>query len=159
MKIRVIITGGTIDGMDKESYPSEEKYTYVPGLLKTIGVDYPYDILMIKDSSLLTYDDREAIAERCKDSPEDRLVITHGTDTMTKTAKFLDGLVLDKTVVLTGSFIPADKPDSDAIDNMRTALYAAESLPPNVYIAMNGKVFNANNVKKDFEKKIFEPER
>lgn len=144
--------------MDKESYPAEEKYTFVPSLLKTLRVDYPYDILMIKDSSLLTDEDRETIAEKCKDSPEDRLVITHGTDTMTKTAKFLDDMVLDKTVVLTGSFIPADKPDSDAPDNMRSALAAAESMPPDVYIAMSGKVFNADNVKKNFEKKIFEKE-
>ncbi len=161
MKIEVLVTGGTIDGMDKESYPAEEKYTLVPGLLETVKPDaeYSVDILMVKDSSFIADEDRKAISDRCKDSSEDRIVITHGTDTMATTAKYLDTLGIGKTIVLTGSFIPADQENSDAVSNLKDAFEAAQSLPPGVYVAMNGRIFHADNVRKNFEARAFEEER
>ena len=158
MKIRVLITGGTIDGVDKKSYPAEEKYTLVPDLLKKIGGDYVVDVLMIKDSSFITDEDRQLIASRCRDCEENNILITHGTNTMAATARFLNKQNLDKTIVLTGAFIPADQEQGDAQDNIEKALEAARSLPRGVYIAMNNQIFGADNVRKNFEKKIFEKE-
>jgi L-asparaginase len=161
MKIEVLVTGGTIDGMDKESYPAEEIYTLVPRLLETMQppAEYSVDILMIKDSSFITAEDRQAIYEKCKSNPEERIVITHGTDTMVTTAKFLDSHNLSKTIVLTGLFIPADKENSDASANINAAFEAAQTLPHGVYVAMTGEVFKADNVRKNFETKTFEEER
>jgi L-asparaginase len=161
MKVEVLVTGGTIDGMDKESYPAEEMYTLVPRLLETMQppAEYSVEIMMIKDSSFITDEDRQAIYEKCKSSPEERIVITHGTDTMVRTAKFMDSHNLGKTIVLTGAFIPADKENSDASGNLNEAFEAAQTLPQGVYVAMAGQVFKADNVRKNFETKTFEKER
>jgi L-asparaginase len=161
MKVEVLVTGGTIDGMDKESLPAKDMNTLVPRLLEIIqpNAEYSVDVLMIKDSSFITDEDRQAIYEKCISSSEDRIVITHGTDTIVTTAKFLDSHDLSKTIVLTGSFIPADKENSDAASNLKEALEAAQTLPHGVYVAMSGQIFDAGNVRKNFETKTFEEER
>lgn len=90
-------------------------------------------------------------------SPEDRILITHGTDTMSETAKFLGGKgVGNKTVVLVGSFVPLSQENSDAFFSLGYALSAAQLLPPGVWIAINGEVFEWNNVRKNREKGRFE---
>jgi L-asparaginase len=122
-----------------------------------LGTEPILESLMQKDSADITTEDRQLIFDRCMASPEQRMVITHGTDTMTETARFLGEKNVDsKTVVLVGSFVPLSQPDSDAFFNLGYALSAARLLPPGVWIAMNGEVFEWNNVHKNRERGRFE---
>jgi L-asparaginase len=104
---------------------------------------------MMIDSLEMTDDDRELIAEHCLKSPEDRIIITHGTDTMADTARLLSERISDKTIVLTGAMIPYKFGSSDGLFNLGSAMAFAQALPPGVYVAMNGRYFNANNVRKN----------
>ena len=101
------------------------------------------------DSLEMTDDDRQTILDNCKRAKEERIVITHGTDTMVQTAKALGSAVTGKTVVLTGAMIPFKFGSSDGLFNMGCAISYAQALPHGVYIAMNGKFFNWNNVQKN----------
>jgi L-asparaginase len=95
----------------------------------------------------------------CRDVPESRIVITHGTDTMAVTARCLDAAGLaDKTVVLTGAMVPYKFGSSDGLFNLGSALAFAQALPPGVYVAMNGRCFPAARVKKNKQTGIFETE-
>jgi L-asparaginase len=162
MKIKVLITGGTIDDLDyeREEDAPQNHESLIPELLEQARVTPEYDseILMQKDSRVITDKDRELILEKCKASSEDRIIITHGTYTMPGTAKYLGKVGLDKTIVLFGAHIPANKPNSDALFNLGTAFIAVQLLSKGVYVLMNGKVFTWDNVRKDFPTGYFKEE-
>jgi L-asparaginase len=107
------------------------------------------------DSLDMTEEDRQIILEYCKRTKEDKIVITHGTDTMVETAKELSK-IKDKTIILTGAMIPYQFGSSDGLFNLGAALAFVQTLPHGVYIAMNGKYFNGDNVKKNTDIGEFE---
>lgn len=152
--ILVLTTGGTID---KNYFDALSQYQIVdsgiPALLKEARVALPHRVEEVcrKDSLELTDADRAEIAQRAHDAAEQRIVITHGTDTMTETAKALAAAVPGKTIVLTGALSPARFADTDAPFNLGMAFAAAQVAPPGVYIAMSGQVFDGLNVRKDRE--------
>lgn len=113
--------------------------------------------LMMTDSLHMKDEDRKLIAENCRAAPEKRIVITHGTDTMVQTAAVIAKKVKNKTVVLTGAMIPYKFGSSDGLFNLGSALAFAQTLPPGVYIAMNGRRFNWDAVRKNREIGEFEP--
>ena len=158
MKIKIFTTGGTID---KIYFDRESDYQVgdpqAGGVLERANVVFKYEVesILRKDSLDMTDEDRSKIFERVKNEPRDRIVITHGTDTMIETGKALGG-ISDKTVVLTGSMYPAKFRDSDAIFNIGCAVTAVQILSPGVYIAMNGRIFNPLRSKKNVELKTFE---
>jgi L-asparaginase len=149
--IVIVTTGGTID---KAYFDSLSTYqvgeTVVARLLKIAHVTHPFRIveLLRKDSLELTDADRTTLRETVSSLEANHIVITHGTDTMTESAKVLAG-VKGKTIVLTGALSPARFSESDATFNLGMAFAAAQALPPGVYITMNGNVFRGDAVKKD----------
>ena len=149
--ILVLTTGGTID---KNYFDALSEYQIVdsgiPALLKEARVALPVRIEEVcrKDSLELTEADRAELARRVAAAPESRVVITHGTDTMTDTAKALAGIA-GKTIVLTGALSPARFAETDAPFNLGMAFAAAQVAPPGVYIAMSGQVFDGLRVVKD----------
>ncbi len=153
MKIKIFITGGTIDNLeyDDPKHAPNNQESLIPGLFKQSRITVPYDIeeIMFKDSKFVDDKDRELIAEKCKQCFEDKIIITHGTATMPLTAKYLDGKKINKTIVLLGAAFPANQQSSDALFNIGAAFSAVQFLAPGVYIVMNGQIFNANNVKKE----------
>lgn len=151
MDIRIFTTGGTID---KVYFDALSEYQIGESPMESIfheanvTLDYEIVSLMRKDSLELLDDDRQAILNAVQQCQEEAILITHGTDTMPKTADVLKS-VQGKTVVLTGAMQPARLRATDAIFNVGFALAAAQSLPHGVYIAMNGQVFAAGKVKKN----------
>lgn len=151
MRIHFLTTGGTID---KVYFDAKSEFEVGPpqvkDILKESNVSFDYDVesVLAKDSLELTDADRELIHARVAAAPCERIVITHGTDTMAQTAKVLKSIP-EKTVVLTGSMQPARFKNTDAVFNLGTAIAAVQTLPPGVYIAMNGRVFNPDQVRKD----------
>jgi L-asparaginase len=108
------------------------------------------------DSLDMNEQDRHTIARACQDVPENRILITHGTDTMPETAALLAGLIKDKTIVLTGAMVPYKFGSSDGLFNLGSALAFVQTLPAGVYVAMNGKIFEAENVRKNKTRGEFE---
>jgi L-asparaginase len=104
----------------------------------------------------MTDEDRDLIAEHCRKSKEDKIIITHGTDTMAETARLLAGKVKNKTIVITGAMIPYKFGSSDGLFNLGSAMAFVQTLKHGVYVAMNGRVFNANTVRKNKETGVFE---
>lgn len=159
MTIRVFITGGTIDC---ERIEKGNKYiftkTHLPEMLKQARnkEDIKSEVLMLKDSIHMTDTDRKKILQSCKECKEDKIIITHGTDTMVETAKVLGKDIENKTIVLLGAMIPYNQKDSDALFNLGCAFSAVQSLPKGVYITMNGKIFSWNNVRENRKLLIFE---
>jgi L-asparaginase len=159
MGIRVLITGGTFDKEYNElTGELFFKDTHLPEMLKLgrCRVDVDIRTLMMIDSLDMTEQDRILIADHCLKAEEKRIVITHGTDTMADTAKFLAGRIKDKTVVLTGAMIPYKFGSSDGLFNLGSALAFVQALPHGVYVAMNGRIFNWNNVRKNRQTGEFE---
>ena len=111
---------------------------------------------MMIDSLEMTDEDRSLIAHQCTQCEEDKIVITHGTDTMSETARLLAEKIKNKTIVLTGAMIPIKFGSSDGLFNLGSALAFAQTLPSGVYVAMNGRYFNWNNVRKNKQTGIFE---
>ncbi len=111
---------------------------------------------MMIDSLDMTAQDRELIVHQCIQCEEDKIIITHGTDTMAITAKVLAENIKNKTIVLTGAMIPIKFGSSDGLFNLGSALAFVQSLPPGVYVAMNGRYFNWNNVRKNKQTGSFE---
>lgn len=152
MSILVLTTGGTID---KAYFDALSEYQIVdsgiPDLLREARVALPLRVveLMRKDSLELTEADRALIASTAREAPETRIVVTHGTDTMTETAKVLAAAVPGKTICLTGALSPARFAETDANFNLGMAIATVQVAPPGVYIAMSGQVFDALKVKKD----------
>ncbi|HET6766022.1 MAG TPA: asparaginase domain-containing protein [Chitinophagaceae bacterium] len=159
MAIRIFITGGTFDKEYNElNGQLYFKDTHLQELLSMGRSQVPVEIrtLMMIDSLEMTDQDRELIAHQCDSCEEDKIVITHGTDTMAETAQMLAEKVKNKTVVLTGAMIPIKFGSSDGLFNLGSALAFAQSLPYGVYVAMNGRYFNWNNVRKNKETGVFE---
>ena len=157
-KLRIFTTGGTIDKVyfdAKSDYEVGEPQ--IGDILREMGVPFKFEItsLMRKDSLDMTDADRAAIRDAVAKDQAARVLITHGTDTMTETAAALAGLK-GKTIVLTGALNPAKFRGSDAIFNIGGAVAAAQTLAPGVYIFMNGRVFDAPKVRKNREKNRFE---
>jgi len=149
--ILVLTTGGTID---KQYFDAASEYqisdSFVPRLLTLARVTQPFVCreLLHKDSLDLTDDDRALIVDAVRKTESARVLITHGTDTMTQTAQALLA-VPDKTIVLTGALAPARFNETDAPFNLGMAFAAVQVASPGVYIAMNGTVFKGDRVTKD----------
>ena len=159
MSIRIFITGGTFDKeyneLNGELY---FKDTHMQELLDKGRSRLQVNIktLMMIDSLEMTAEHRNYIATECEQCEEDKIVITHGTDTMAETARVLATRITDKTIVLTGAMIPIKFGSSDGLFNLGSALAFVQSLPPGVYVAMNGRDFNWDNVRKNRQTGIFE---
>ena len=161
MAIRIFITGGTFDKEYNEI--TGQLYfndTHMHDLLEMGRCKANVEIrtLMMIDSLEMTDDDRELILHQCNNAEEDRIVITHGTDTMSETASYIAGRLkaTGKTIVLTGAMIPIKFGSSDGLFNLGGALAFAQCLPPGVYVAMNGRYFNWDNVRKNKQTGMFE---
>ncbi len=160
MTIRVFVTGGTFDKeYDEIRGRLDFGDSHLPEMLRRgrCGLDLELRTLMMVDSLEMTEADRDTIARNCARAPEDRIVITHGTDTMVETARTLAEAVEGKTIVLTGAMIPYAFGSSDGLFNLGSALSFAQVLPPGVYVAMNGRCFPWNDVRKNRETGRFEP--
>jgi len=159
MKIRIFITGGTFDKEYNElTGELFLKDSHLPEMLSLARCKLDLDLrtLMMIDSLYATDTDREIIAENCKKTAEDKILITHGTDTMVETAKILAAKIKDKTIVLTGAMVPYKFGSSDGLFNLGAGLAFVQTLPAGVYITMNGKVFRWDKVRKNKETGIFE---
>ncbi len=159
MAIRIFVTGGTFDKEYNElTGELFFKETHLPEMLQRSrsSLDVTVRTLMMIDSLAMTDEDRELIAHQCKSAQEDKIIITHGTDTMTITAKVLAEKVKDKTIILTGAMIPYKFGSSDGFFNLGAALAFVQSLPHGVYVVMNGRAFNWNNVRKNRQTGVFE---
>lgn len=159
MSIRIFITGGTFDKEYNElTGQLYFKDSHLPEMLELGRNLVPVELrtLMMVDSLEMTGDDRELIAEHCMKSPEDKIIITHGTDTMSETARLLSEKIKDKVVVITGAMIPYKFGSSDGLFNLGSALAFVQTLPNGVYVVMNGRFFNARNVRKNKETGEFE---
>ena len=157
--IRILVTGGTFDKEYNELAGSLFFHdTHVPEMLRLGRCLLPVEVrtLMMIDSLDMTEDDRRIILEHCRSARESRIVITHGTDTMVETAAYLGRETLDKTIVLTGAMVPYKFGSSDGLFNLGSALAFVQTLPPGVYIAMNGRVFPWDKVRKNKEQGVFE---
>lgn len=159
MAVRIFITGGTFDKeynmLNGELY---FKDTHMHDLLNMGRNLVPVEIrtLMMIDSLEMTNEDRELIAHQCEQCDENQIIITHGTDTMDKTAKLLAKTVRNKTIILTGAMIPIKFGSSDGLFNLGSALAFAQTLSPGVYVAMNGRYFHWDNVRKNRQTGVFE---
>lgn len=152
MTIRIFVTGGTFDKEYNEIDGSLYfKDTHVQELLQLgrCKLKVAARTLMMVDSLEMTDADRQTILENCRSAAEDQIIITHGTDTMAETAQLLGKNIKDKTIVLTGAMIPIKFGSSDGLFNMGAAVAFVQSLPKGVYIAMAGKCFRWNNVRKN----------
>ncbi len=159
--IQIFITGGTFD--KEYNFITGEltfSQTHVNDMLKRgrCGVDVEVETIMMKDSLQMTMADRGMILNKCLASNHDRIVITHGTDTMVETAKFLAGHErLKKTIVCTGALIPYTfGTSSDGFFNLGSALAYVQANTPGVYISMNGRCFNWDAVQKNYNTGFFE---
>ncbi len=153
------MTGGTFDKeYDEITGELYFKDTHMREILELgrsrLGVKIK--TLMLIDSLDMTDSDRSLILEHCKSADEDHIVVTHGTDTMTMTAKVLAEAKLEKTIVLTGAMIPYKFGSSDGLFNVGGALAYAQALPKGVYVAMNGRYFNWDEVQKNKTTGVFE---
>lgn len=157
LKINIFSAGGTID---KIYFDAKSTYEVGPPNISrvlselSLNIEYSVSSLFQKDSLEMTDADREIIFKNVRDAEEDLIIITHGTDTMVDTAKVLSK-IKDKTIVLTGALEPALFKTSDALFNIGCAIAAVQSLPANVYVAMNGQIFLHDNVVKDVENNRF----
>ncbi|MBV9759034.1 MAG: asparaginase [Acidobacteriaceae bacterium] len=158
-RIRVLITGGTFDKeYDEIRGRLYFKESHVAEML-ALGrckLDLEIRTLMMIDSLDMRQPDRDIIVEQCRAADENRIVITHGTDTMEVTAREIAERVEGKTIVLTGAMIPYKFGSSDGLFNLGSALAFVQTLPPAVYVAMNGSYFEAERVRKNRETGAFE---
>ena len=157
-KISILACGGTIDKIyfdAKSDYKVGEPQ--VLPVLRESNVNFAYDVQSVlrKDSLEMNDQDREIIRNAAEQCDSNRVLITHGTDTMIQTAKHLKG-IHDKTIVLTGSMEPARIRDTDAIFNIGCAVAAVQALPPGVYVVMNGRIFDPDKTRKNVEQRMFE---
>jgi L-asparaginase len=157
--IRILVTGGTFDKeYDELQGRLFFKDSHVREML-ALGrcrLDLEIRTLMMIDSLEMTANDRELIVHACVASPEQRIVVTHGTDTMAETARVLAAANIDKVIILTGAMIPYKFGSSDGLFNLGSALAFAQALRPGVYVVMNGKCFPAGQVRKNKETAVFE---
>ena len=161
--IRLFVTGGTFDKEYNELRGALAfKDTHVPEMLRLgrCHVDVSVRTLMMIDSLDMTDADRALIVDQCRQAAESRILVTHGTDTMVETARALGAAFGDgraKTIVLTGAMVPYAFGSSDGLFNLGSALSFVQTLPPGVYLAMNGRCFRWDQVRKNKEAGVFEP--
>ena len=159
MSIRILVAGGTFDKeYNERTGQLYFKDTHIAEMLR-LGrsrVDVSIRTVMMVDSLEMSQADRALIVQNCMQAAENRIVVTHGTDTMTETAGAIAAAVSDKTIVLTGAMIPYAFGSSDGLFNLGSALSFVQTLPAGVYIAMNGKCFPWNRVRKNRERGEFE---
>lgn len=158
-RIRLLVTGGTFDKRyDELNGTLAFGESHVQHVLERgrCRLDLTIEVLMLKDSLELTDADRARIVAAAQGSPEQRIVVTHGTDTMVESAKALAAAELGRTIVLTGAMIPYVFGSSDGLFNLGSALSFAQVLPAGVYVAMNGHCFPWNDVRKNRELGVFE---
>ncbi len=154
----IVTTGGTIDKIyfdDKSDFQIGDPQ--IGQILRDLGVAFRFDVipLLRKDSLHVTDEDRDLVRRTIEAQPHSHVLVTHGTDTMVETAQVLAGIP-GKTIVLTGALNPALFRGSDAVFNIGCAVGAVQSLPPGVYIAMNGRIWNPRDVRKNREANRFE---
>jgi L-asparaginase len=160
--IRILVTGGTFDKEYNELAGALAfQNTHVPEMLRLgrCRLEVSISTLMMIDSLDMTAADRARIVDACRTSEEPRIVVTHGTDTMVETAQALASAnqkAIEKTIVLTGAMVPYAFGSSDGLFNLGSALSFAQVLQPGVYIAMNGRCFEWNRVRKNRETGVFE---
>ena len=153
MKIIFIQTGGTIDKdypKTKKGYAFEITEPAVERILRKVNPNFDYEIvhLLKKDSQDITHEDRDKISQICQKIKDNRIIITHGTETMIETARRLSS-IKSKTIILTGAMKPEKFTDSDASFNVGTAIGAISLLSNGIYIAMNGRIYPWNKVKRN----------
>ena len=157
--IKIFVTGGTFDkDYDEKNGRLYFKKTHMNEIL-ALGrskVEVGIETLMMLDSLDMKEKDRELIVKKCTAAIEDQIVITHGTDTMVDTAKYVANEINDKVIIFTGAMIPIKFGSSDGLFNLGSALSFAQILKPGVYITMNGQYFNYDNVIKNKQLGIFE---
>jgi L-asparaginase len=159
MRIRLYVTGGTFDKeyneLNGELFFQD---THVREVLQQgrCNLDIELRTLMMIDSTEMNDADREMIRKHCLECDTDRIVVTHGTDTMEQTARFLGESVPGKTIVLVGAMIPFTFGSSDGLFNLGSALAFVQTLPPGVYVAMNGRCFGWDRVRKNRATGLFE---
>ena len=157
--IKIFATGGTFDKEFNEI--NGELFFKKTNLYKLLELgrcklDVKIETLMMIDSLKMSSQDRHYIISKCKQEKTNRIIITHGTDTMVETAKILEKEIQDKTIILTGAMIPIKFGSSDGLFNLGSALSFAQVLDPGVYITMNGQYFYWDNVRKNKKLGIFE---
>ena len=157
-ELLVVTTGGTIDKIyfdDKSDYQIGEPQ--IGGILRELGVAFRFNVIPIlrKDSLHITDDDRELIRATIAAQPTRHVLVTHGTDSMVAPGKGLQ-TIADNTIVMTGALSPARFRGSDAEFNIGCAIGAVQSLPPGVYIAMNGRIWDPTKVRKNVDANRFE---
>ena len=159
MSILILVTGGTFD-KDYDELAGKLFFhdSHLPEMLRLgrCRLEVKVRTLMMIDSLEMTDEHRRGILESCRAAAEDHLLITHGTDTMEVTARFLGEARLLKTIVLTGAMVPYKFGSSDGLFNLGSALAFVQALPPGVYIAMNGRCFTWDNVRKNRSEGVFE---
>ena len=158
-QVLIVTTGGTIDKIyfdDKSDYQIGDPQ--IGRILEELGVAFRFNVIPIlrKDSLHITAEDRDLLRATIAAQTGRYVLVTHGTDTMVDTAKVLS-TIADKTIVLTGALNPARFRGSDAEFNIGTAVGAVQSLPPGVYIAMNGRIWDPLKVRKNTVANRFEP--
>ncbi len=161
MTVKILLTGGTID---KEYDKIHGQLVFTKSHIREMieqarsRLETSVATHMLKDSLQMDMKDRLEIADKCSSFKENKVIITHGTDTMVETANLLAEKIQDKTIVLFGAMIPYSFGNSDALFNFGTALAAVQSLPAGVYITMNGIIFPYDNVRKNKAEGYFEPQ-
>ncbi|MEW5983200.1 MAG: asparaginase domain-containing protein [Acidobacteriota bacterium] len=157
--IRILVTGGTFDKYyDEINGRLDFGDTHLAEMLRLgrCHVEVAIRTIMMIDSLDMTEADRALVVEQCIQAPETRIIITHGTDTMVETAAAIGARVSDKTVVLTGAMVPYAFGSSDGLFNLGSAISFAQALPPGVYVAMNGRYFAWDRVRKNRKTGVFE---
>jgi len=157
--VRIIVTGGTFDKQyDAIKGELTFKQTHLPAILEQARVKVPVEIEInqLIDSLNMTDEHRQSVLAACRAAPERSIVVVHGTDTMAETAQVVGQAALGKTVVFTGAMIPYSVQGSDALFNLGFALAMAQALPHGAYVAMNGRVFPWDDVRKDKADGVFE---
>jgi L-asparaginase len=160
MAIRLLVTGGTFDKVyDERTGQLFFRDSHIAEMLRLgrCRLDIEVRTVMMVDSLEMTSADRQMILDQCRLSPEEQIVVTHGTDTIADTARVLGEALSGKTVVLTGAMIPFAFGSSDGLFNLGSALSFAQVLPHGVYVAMNGRCFTWDNVRKNRDAGFFEP--
>ena len=159
MRIKILVTGGTFDKEYNELKGELFfKDSHLPEMLRLGRCKLRVDIstLMMVDSLCMTDADRKNILENCKKIKENKILITHGTDTLVETAKVLGNAIKNKTIILTGAMVPYKFGSSDGLFNLGSSLAFVQALPDGVYISMNGKCFHWDNVRKNKQTGEFE---
>ncbi len=157
--IKIFYTGGTFDKEFNEItgelfFKKTQLYELLE--LGRSKLDVKIETLMMVDSLKMSNTERQYIVDKCKNEKTNNIIITHGTDTMVKTAELIANQITDKTIILTGAMIPIKFGSSDGLFNLGSAMSFVQVLEPGVYITMNGRYFNYDNVRKNKKLGIFE---